>query len=425
MDGGRPTFIRKGKNRSLAVAARNLWVLLLAVPAVQAQKFYTYVGVLSADHALVAWGFTAGFGNTIGRNSESHGPAVVRIGDRTIREEKRNWVLAAGLTPGQEYAYEVEVKGKKIGSGKLRTWPRKADKLAFFVIGDWGSGDGTQYRIASAMWEEFERHNGADNPVRFVITTGDNIYADGLLERRSGDRDRDWGQKFFEPYERLLAHIPFYPSLGNHDGNESERRDDLIVYLDNFFFPTLEASRHYGFSYGELADFFALDTTLNTLEGPPLPAYAAESDQFKWLSQALPASRAPWRIPYFHHPPFGAGPRHEPSLGALGHFMDLFKRYGTRVVFSGHEHNFQFSESNERTGSIRFVISGAGGELRRGDVRRDMERTNIAGWAPQAHFLLVNIERSEMRITPISWQPVKVMDKNGKRIEMPLRITLP
>ena len=93
---------------------------------------------------------------------------------------------------------------------------------------------------------------------------GDNIYAYvniASLIVNSGDQDHDWDAKFYSPYRELLQHIPFHPSLGNHDGNGSESRGDLTVYLDNFFFPENRPARYYTFSFGGLADFFALDST--------------------------------------------------------------------------------------------------------------------------------------------------------------------
>jgi hypothetical protein len=54
-----------------------------------------------------------------------------------------------------------------------------------------------------------------------------------------------------------------------------------------------------------------------------------------------------------------------------------------------------------------------------------MEESSIEGWAPQLHFLLVEIQGKEMRITPKSFAPVAVMNRAGRRITMPLRVTLP
>lgn len=391
-----------------------------------AQKFYTYVGQVGTRSVLLAWGTAAGRGNTIGRGSKSHGRASVRIGSKA-EETDRNWAMIDGLEPDTPYPYQVLVNGQKIGEGRVRTFPESADKLAFFVIGDYGNGSPAQYAVARAMSEEVARRRNSDNPVRFVLTTGDNIYADaslGFVALGSGDQDRHWDRKFFEPYERLITEIPFYPTLGNHDGNTSENHGDLSVYLDNFFFPQNKPARWYTFSVGGLADFFALDTTDNTERGLPRAAYTAKGEQFGWLQNALAGSRAPWKIPYFHHPPFNAGPAHPASLDTLRHFVEMFAQSGVKVVFSGHEHNFQFSAQDRATGGTCYVISGAGGELRPGDVTREMGKAHIAGWAAQNHFLAVEIRGDSLSITPVSNEPVKVTDANGRTVQLPIGIRL-
>jgi hypothetical protein len=277
------------------------------------------------------------------------------------------------------------------------------------------------------MWKEFERLDG-DNPVRFVLTTGDNLYGQftfTLRFRNTGDSDEDWEKKYFQPYQSLIGRIPFFATLGNHDGNETEARNDLTTYLDNFFFPSPEPARYYRFSFGDHADFFALDTTTNSDEGPPRPAYQRGSDQHKWLEKNLSESRTPWKIPYMHHPPYNAGPRHPAVRNELSHFLDLFRDKDVKVVFSGHEHNFQFSKADGETGGIRYVITGAGGELRSGSVLSEMPRAQIEGWAPELHFLSVEIEGREMRITPVFAEPAQVLDSGRRPVQMPLRVTLP
>jgi tartrate-resistant acid phosphatase type 5 len=409
-----------------ALCRRAAILLWLALPLASfGQKFYTYIGDLGSDHVLIAWGTAAGE-NTIGRSSRSHGPAIVRIDGKDIAVNDKNWAAIDGLRPDSDYPYEVLVNGRSIGKSQIRTWPEKSDKLRFFVIGDYGSGDSAQKSVADAMIKEFQRQSG-DNPVRFVITVGDNIY--GTLSfmlrfNNTGDKDSHWESRFFRPYQALIAKIPFYPSLGNHDGNETENRADLAAYLDNFFFPAHAPSRYYRFSYGGLADFFALDSTTNSESGPPRPAYSQDGEQFEWLKTNLGQSRVPWKIPYMHHPPYNAGPRHPAVAQEMGHFLELFKRDGVKVSFSGHEHNFQFSKKNAESGNIRYVLSGAGGELRTGDIRDSMDGANIEGWAAALHFLSVEIDGREMRITPISPNGMEVVDKNGRKIEMPLRVTL-
>ncbi|RPI09934.1 MAG: hypothetical protein EHM65_08650, partial [Acidobacteriales bacterium] len=378
---------------------RLLCILGLLLPALApAQKFYTYVGRLDASSVLLAWGTTQGSGNTIGQGSASHGRATVRIADSALVESQKNWVVVSGLQPDTDYPYEVLLGGRRIGGAKIRTWPQEALKLAFFVIGDYGSGVSPQYEVAEAMRRVFEERQAGDNPVRFVLTTGDNVYASRFwfgLHTNTGDRDRHWGSKFFRPYESLLNRIPFYPTLGNHD-HQTESRRDMTVYLDNFFFPAPHPAQYYRFSFGGLADFFALDSTFLDIDGSE--ANSAGSRQYQWLEDELSRSQAPWKIPYFHHPPFNAGPGHGSSLKPLQAFVDLFGRAGVKIAFNGHEHNFQWSEQDQATRGVRYVITGAGGQLRSGDVRASMQAAHIAGWAPQYHFLLVEIEDRNLAI---------------------------
>ncbi len=404
-------------------------ILLAAIPLVAgAQKFYTYVGQLDAHSVTLAWGTTTGSGNTIGRASASHGKASIQFGDRTLTADRNNWVFVEGLTPDTEYSYEVKINNQRIGAGKVRTWLEKSDRLVFFVMGDYGNGSAAQQALAGRMAEEFDKRAGSGNPVRFVATTGDNIYADSMFGVRlgnSGDKDNDWDSKFFEPYGRILAHIPFYPTLGNHDGNTTESRGDLDVYLDNFFFPGGHPARYYNFSYGGLAEFFALDSTDNTEKGPAVPAYTKEGPEFRWMTQVLRQSHTPWKICYLHHPLFTAGPLHSPGLTAFRHFADLFQASGVQVVFSGHEHNFQFSQRDSATGGILYVISGAGGELRSGNALPQMRAAHMAGWAPARHFLIVEIEGRTMRITPFADKPIRVIGPDGKQVGLPIVVTLP
>lgn len=392
-----------------------------------AQKYYTYVGNLNADSVLLAWG-TADGRNTIGRSSTSHGEATVRIDNKSLNS-RQNWMVVGGLKADTDYPYQVQLGGKTIGEGSIRTWPATATKLTFFVIGDFGTGNRNQFAIADAMWKEYERQAAAGNPVRFVITVGDNIYGDirnmffGV--QHTGADDVDWDKKFFEPYQKLLLHIPFYPTLGNHDGNETESHGDLPAYLDNFFFPGDKPARWYSFQYANLAEFFGLDSTLNTERGPERAAYVENGPQFQWMKQAVPASKLPWKIPYYHHPVFNAGPRHVASRRELAHWMQLFQSSGVKVVFNGHEHNFQYSKVDEASGGIRYVTSGAGGELRMGNVRGRMSAQNIEAFAAQNHFLVVEIDGKTMRITPLGFDEIVVRDDSGGNIRMPLTVTLP
>ncbi len=397
-------------------------VALLAWPLAAAQ--HVYVGVVEPTAAVIAWGSTGGAGNTIGFASAPLGDAELRIAQQVLRTSERNWLRVENLTPDTDYPYEVLVDGSRLGGGVLRTWPQAADRLVFFVLGDWGTGKQPQHRLARAMASEYAARRQQGDFVRFVLTTGDNIYADtffGLPWRNSGNQDAHWEKKFFAPYRELLSAVPFYATLGNHDGNESESRGDLPVCLDNFFSPGGKPARYYRFAFGDLAEFFALDSTRNQETGPPRPEYLEDGAQSRWLRESLAASRAAWKIPYFHHPPYTAGPRHSPAREALAHWIRSFEEHNVRVAFHGHEHNFQFTDPGQ-TGGVTYVVTGSGGQLRKGNIQRRLETAKIAGWAGQHQFLVVEVDRREVRITPRSWEPVSGRGPAGQPAPLPLVI---
>jgi tartrate-resistant acid phosphatase type 5 len=407
---------------------KRLFPLLLFAFAVHAdaQKFYTYVMDLGPDYVQLAWGTTAGE-NTIGRSSPSFGNATIQIADRKL-VSVGNSVTVGDLAPDHSYHYSVSLHGQVLGEGEVRTWAASSQKLTFFVLGDFGTGKSPQYDVARAMWEEFQRRAATGNPVRFLLSLGDNVYGDVRSRAfgfsHTGASDADWESKFFQPYESLLARIPFFPALGNHDGNETERHRDLDAILDNFPFPQNKPARYYSFTYGGLAQFFALDSTSNTESGPARAGYLEDSPQFHWMQSEFAKPHPLWVIPYFHHPMFTAGPEHPPSLEQLRHWFSLFTNSGVRVVFSGHEHNFQASQVSAATGGIRFFISGAGGELRRGNVQKNMARAHIQAWAEQNHFLEVDLDGKTMTVTPLSSEPLKIVDSSGAAVPIPFTVTL-
>ena len=398
-----------------------------AQAVLQAQAVHTYVGGIEPHQALIAWGTTSGQ-NTIGKSSAPMGKATLTVGDQQIPATE-NWAIAKGLDADHEYHYEIAIDSKKIGEGKFRTWPEHATSLCFFVLGDYGTGTDAQMQVAAAMDREYKKHAATGCPIRFVITTGDNIYADlnvGFRAIHSGDSDTDWEDKFFKPYENLVREIPFFPSPGNHDGSDTENRGDLSAYLDNFFYPGNRPARWYTFQFADLAQFFSIDSTANAEAGRSKPVYLESGEQFSWLTKTMKQANVPWRIPYYHHPIFNAGPFHGASYKDLKHFLPLFQQSGVKVVFNGHEHNFQYSERSDNTFGIRFVISGAGGELRHGDVRGKMIKNRIEGWAPELHFLSVDIEGKEMRITPLGVKaPLVPTTNEGGEGKMPLLVTVP
>ena len=152
--------------------------------------------------------------------------------------------LLAGLEPETEYSYSLELDGQPLPEVyRFRTPSADVDApYTFSVIGDPGSGTESQLAIVAALEAE---------PPDFLLTTGDNAYLEG----------QRWQviHRYLVPFADLLASIPFYPSLGNHEyGDDSAGSNGGIdLYLDYFTLPGNE--RYFDFKMGPV-HFFVINS---------------------------------------------------------------------------------------------------------------------------------------------------------------------
>jgi len=250
--------------------------------------------------------------------------------------------------------------------------------------------------------------------VRLVLTTGDNIYAGrtllGVPIGTTGDEDDDWFFTFYQPYRYLLNRIPVHPSVGNHDGNETEVNDDRDQLMDNFFLAerlkgeeaagraSIGPGLFYRFRYGRDVEFVCVDTSRQSLLfGDRFFRHRNHAPFLEAAFPAVPGPDAPrWRIPFSHHPPYCAGPMHGNSKSSLETLVPLYRRAGVRLVLSGHEHNFQHS----RADGIDYFVTGGGGKVRTG-TPREFEAAHTVAWAASCHFLLVKVKGDTAEVTPI------------------------
>jgi hypothetical protein len=250
----------------------------------------------------------------------------------------RHAVPLAGLAPGTTYRYRVASGGRALGEGHaFRTAKDDRDPhFTFVVLGDSGRGGPPQYAVANRI--------RAIRP-DFVLHTGDVIYPAG----EAGDFDT----KYFRPYRHLVAEIPFFLSLGNHDVATAGGQ----AYLDAFHLPSNNpegTERYYSFEYGN-ARFIALDT--NQPLGPGGPMYT-------WLVRELARPRKLWTFAFFHLAPYSSGLSGS-SLPVRQAWGPLFERAGVAVVFSGHNHNYERSlplrEFEPGSAGVVYVVTGGGG----------------------------------------------------------------
>jgi tartrate-resistant acid phosphatase type 5 len=276
------------------------------------------------------------------------------------------------------------------------------------VLGDFGVGilasDENAYRqtqLAGALERACDRGD-----VLLVLTTGDNVYL-GPDTTGSGNEDDDWYASFYEPYRYVINRVPVFPTVGNHDAEDTESSDDRDQLADNFYLeerfrPAVEAGRASlgpGLFYclrAGAAEFICIDTSLAKEIGREHffddPAHA------EWVEGALRAGpdEPLWRIPFSHHPPFCAGPEHGNTEAMVERLVPLFREAGVRLVLSGHEHNFQHS----RVEGIDYVVSGAAGKLRT-ETPTGFGAAGTRAWAAAGHLLLIDLDDERALVHPV------------------------
>ena len=115
----------------------------------------------------------------------------------------------------------------------------------------------------------------------------------------TGDEDDDWFFTYFQPYRYIINRIPVYPSIGNHDAEETEERDDRAQVEDNFYIRERilgeEAAGRasfcpglfYKFRYGSDIEFVCIDTSKEEyFRGKRLFEYPKH---WEFIDQSFPA----------------------------------------------------------------------------------------------------------------------------------------
>ncbi len=320
-------------------------------PYLQSVTPNTIIVVWETDrpsHGEVAYGRT-----------EVYGPSVADQAEGT-----RHAVTLTGLTPSTVYHYRVESGGAPLSEDSEDATFRTAagpDQTAFtfVVFGD----TRTQHQCHQAVVERIV----AVEP-DFVLHTGDLV--------AHGNADHEW-ETFFEIERELMAHVPLFPALGNHEGNDPR-------YFDLFYLPGNE--RWYAFDYGN-ARFVCLQ-----VDG--LADFGPGSEQYDWLEETLATNTQPWLFVYFHIPPYSSV--QDNLEGNVRQTLPpLFERYGVDVVFNGHKHNY---ERNEVNGVTYVVTAGGGAPLYAMQEREPTQAAFVMAY----HFTLLEIDGDHLRAAVIS-----------------------
>ncbi len=273
-----------------------------------------------------------------------------------------------GLPFNSAVRYRVKLGVKVVREATFRTRATADKSVRCVLVGDMAQGRLYQQPIAYQISQQ---------KPDFLVALGDIVYPTGRAIQYMAyfwptyNDVKDPSPKTGAP---LMATVPFYPVLGNHDigAKLPAVPDALAAYL--FFappkggpgegpwatklgdneavaakfraaaadsYPNMDA---YSFDYGPA--HFAV---LNVNKGMAIhdPAF------LKWLRADLQGTSAKWKIVCFHQPGFQSSKSHyaEQQVRTL---QPLFEECGVDLTFGGHVHNYQ------RTVPLKFAPDGKG-----------------------------------------------------------------
>jgi len=261
-------------------------------------------------------------------------------------------------------------------------------ELSFVVVGDWGQGNSAQRGVAAELGRAAEAIHS-----RFVISTGDNFYPDGVASRH----DQKWEALFEDVYTAPSLMTPWRVVLGNHDHQGSVSAQIKYHELDRrWTLPAPYYKHSETIAAGIEADFFFLDTTpLLERARWPWKLWPFESEQYAWLKRELAASTASWKIVVGHHPVFSGG-KHGNTPVLIEHLKPLFEKFGIDAYINGHNHSLEHVVVN----GVNYLTVGASANA---TYARSIDGTRFVRGA--VGFMTAKLHREDLL--------VEFFDENG------------
>ena len=146
----------------------------------------------------------------------------------------------------------------------------------------------------------------------------------------------------------------------------------------------MNGARYYSYARKNVR-FFALDST------------RMDAKQLAWLETRSRRREEDWKICYFHHPLYSNASRHGSSVDLRCVLEPIFVKHGVNVVFSGHDHVYERVKPQK---GIYYFVSGAAGQLRRGNMR-PTEQT-AASFDQDQSFMLAEVAGNELHFQAVS-----------------------
>jgi len=266
------------------------------------------------------------------------------------------------LKPGETYHYSVEFAGVRTATNHFKAFNPGAERVRFIAY-----GDSRSYPEAHARLTARFRQHAPD----FILHTGDIVA-----------RGRDytlWAREFFNPMANVINEAPFFPVIGNHEG-------DGTNYLAYFHPPGQRL-------------WYSLDVGPAHVLGLDYRFTRSDSEQFRFAANDLMTSRAPWKIVMFHKPVFNIG-GHVSDWGQTN-YLPLFYRTKMDLVLAGHSHMYErfhpVAPRGERDWAITHITTGGGGA----ELYDSFDHPSLAVRESAHHYMVLEATRDALQARAI------------------------
>ena len=229
--------------------------------------------------------------------------------------------------------------------------------VEFYILGDMGSGEGSQLLVSNALKSHMNKKN------TFVCGLGDNIYEDGC----TSINDKQFKTKFEEPYSNISDKTKFYMCIGNHDYGRYSCGKGNSIYQIKYGRRSAKQGKkwvmpnnYYSFRKKDkdvTIDFFVLDTnSFNLME-------KGMKKQQKEMSEKIKKSKADWKIVYGHHPWRSVAGHGNAEEELEDFFQNLYTNSPFDLYMCGHDHNKQLIKMNINNKQLPLIVCGTGGKV--------------------------------------------------------------
>lgn len=295
--------------------------------------------------------------------SENTGESWIDVlGEKSIDHE----INITNLKSNHYYLYRlVEKKSGKIyyqSTYYFRTLPEVGSngKYKFLALGDAGSGSAEQLAVknAATLYNKSVHFDG-------VLLLGDNAYPSGT--------DKNYQDYFFR-YDEIFTNSVIWPTPGNHDYNNHIPFSGNPAYYDIFSCPSngecgglaSGTEKYFAFDYGNV-HFISLDSYDESRK--------VDAKMAQWLEKDLASTNQPWKVVYFHHPPYSKGSHNSDNPTLIDkilvdmrkNIIPILEKHHVDLVLNGHSHSYERSHfvkshyGKSKSLSFEHILDSTGG----------------------------------------------------------------